>query len=43
MFWDHFKAEQGLPEELVQLDMASTWFRKVKDVQINWTHFRVQG
>jgi len=38
--WRDFKAEQGLPEELVPIDMHSAWFRKTKQVQLDWKYFR---
>jgi O-methyltransferase len=39
-FWDDFRADQGLPEELVRIDHHSGWFRKTKAVTIDWTKFR---
>lgn len=34
-FWNDFKSDHGLPEELVQIDGGSGWFRKKRLVQIN--------
>jgi len=38
-FWEDFKAEQGLSEELVRIDNHSAWFRKTKAVVIDWSKF----
>jgi hypothetical protein len=34
-FWEHFKTDHGLVEELVRIDTHSAWFRKKKDVKID--------
>jgi O-methyltransferase len=39
-FWLDFKSEQGLPEDPVNIDGSSAWFRKEKAVSINWEFFR---
>ncbi|GBF96938.1 hypothetical protein Rsub_09018 [Raphidocelis subcapitata] len=39
-FWSDFKADQGLVEELVQIDDFSTWFKKVRDVKIDFSKKR---
>ncbi|EEC43105.1 macrocin o-methyltransferase domain-containing protein [Phaeodactylum tricornutum CCAP 1055/1] len=39
-FWNDFKKEQGLPEDLNRIDDHSAWFRKEKNVKIDWTFFR---
>jgi O-methyltransferase len=40
LFWSDFKADQGLPEELVRIDHHSGWFRKTKAVSIDLTKKR---
>lgn len=39
-FWNDFKREQGLVEELIAIDDHSTWFRKTKDITVDWIHYR---
>ena len=39
-FWKDFKKEQGLEEDLNRIDKHSAWFRKVKDVVLDWKYFR---
>lgn len=39
-FWKDFKKEQGLEEDLNRIDKHSAWFRKEKDVILNWKYFR---
>jgi len=39
-FWEDFKADQALPEEPINIDGSSAWFRKEKDVKIDWKYFR---
>jgi O-methyltransferase len=39
-FWNDFKAEQQLPEDLVRIDMHSSWFRKEKEIVMDWNFFR---
>lgn len=36
-FWLDFKKEQGLPEELNRIDTHSAWFRKEKEIQIDFS------
>ena len=33
--WKDFKSDQGLPEDLVQIDSGSAWFRKRKMIQLD--------
>jgi len=35
--WQDFKNDHGLPEELVRIDDHSAWFRKKKDIKIEWS------
>jgi O-methyltransferase len=39
-FWDDFRADQGLKEELVRIDYHSGWFRKAKAVTVDWSKFK---
>ncbi|CAB9524045.1 Macrocin-O-methyltransferase (TylF) [Seminavis robusta] len=39
-FWNHFKADHGLVEELVRIDTGSAWFRKQKQVTVDQTKRR---
>ena len=39
-FWADFKREQGLPEEMVRIDSDASYFRKTKDIKVDWKHFR---
>jgi len=39
-FWNDFKKEQQLPEELTQIDFHSAYFKKTKAVLPNFTFFR---
>ena len=39
-FWKDFKGSQGLKEELIPIDDHSAWFRKTKDIKIDWSHYR---
>lgn len=39
-FWNEFKEEQGLSEDLIRIDRHSAWFRKEIAVKIKWTYFR---
>ena len=36
-FWLDFKREQGLPEELNRIDTHSAWFRKEKEIQLDFS------
>ena len=38
-FWKDFRHDQGLPEKLVRIDKMSAWFRKQKDVRVDWSEF----
>lgn len=38
--WQDFKKEQGIPEELVRIDNHSAFFRKTKQVRVNFSYFR---
>mmetsp|Transcript_7093 Transcript_7093/g.43876 ORF Transcript_7093/g.43876 Transcript_7093/m.43876 type:complete len:336 (-) Transcript_7093:5493-6500(-) len=38
--WQDFKKEQGLPEELEQIDDHSAFFRKTKQIRVNFSYFR---
>jgi len=40
LFWKDFKKEQGLGEDLNRIDKHSAWFRKEKDVVLDWKYFR---
>jgi O-methyltransferase len=39
-FWEEFRREQGMPETFNLIDKDSAWFRKEKDVKLNWSYFR---
>ena len=39
-FWNDFKKEQQLEEELVRIDVGAAWFRKRKSVKLDWQFFR---
>ncbi len=39
-FWNDFKNEQGLPENLTRIDVHSAWFIKVKNVKIDFKYFK---
>lgn len=39
-FWKDFKKEQGLGEDLNRIDKHSAWFRKEKDIVLDWKYFR---
>ena len=39
-FWEEFKSEQKLEEELIRIDSFSAWFRKSKNVKLDWSLFR---
>ena len=39
-FWHDFRRDQKLPEKLVPIDSESAWFRKSKDVELDWSFFR---
>ena len=39
-FWKDFKGSQGLKEELIPIDDHSAWFRKTKDIKIDWSHYQ---
>mmetsp|Transcript_18965 Transcript_18965/g.24411 ORF Transcript_18965/g.24411 Transcript_18965/m.24411 type:complete len:386 (+) Transcript_18965:38-1195(+) len=41
--WMDFKKDQGIPEELVQIDDGSGWFRKRKKVKIDQSKKRVHN
>lgn len=38
--WKDFKNEQGLPEELEQIDDHSAFFRKTMEVKVNFSYFK---
>lgn len=38
--WQDFKREQGLPENLTQIDVHSAYFRKERDIHIDFKFFR---
>jgi hypothetical protein len=39
-FWKDFKSDQGITEEFTPIDDHSTWFKKVKAVKTDWTHYK---
>ena len=40
-FWTDFKQEQNIGvENLVRIDRHSAWFRKPKDVVLDWQYFK---
>lgn len=39
-FWEDFKRDQGLVEDLVHIDDHSTWFKKSKQITTNWDHYK---
>lgn len=39
-FWEDFKREQGLPEELIQIDFHSAYYKKTKAIVPNFKFFR---
>ena len=39
-FWKDFKKEQKLVEEFNRIDNGSGWFRKIKNIKIDWKYFR---
>lgn len=38
--WKDFKRDYQLSEELIQIDNQGAWFRKAKQITINWSLFR---
>jgi hypothetical protein len=39
-FWKDFKREQGIVEELNQIDSGGGWFRKRKAIKVDFSFFR---
>jgi len=38
--WIHFKMDHGLPEDLIQIDHFSAWFRKTIAIGIDFSRFK---
>jgi O-methyltransferase len=39
-FWADFRKDQGITETLVRIDKHSGWFRKQREVTLDWSKFK---